>query len=314
MNILVTGGAGFIGSNIVDEYIAAGHNVIIIDNMSTGVKDYINPKGTFYEMDICGESISKVFEKHKIEVINHHAAQIDLRKSVEDPKFDIEVNVLGSVNLLQNAVKYGVKKFIFASTGGAIYGEHDYFPADELHPTRPYAPYGINKLTVEKYLFYYNHVYGLDYIVLRYANVYGPRQNPHGECGVIAIFTDKILKGIKPLINGDGLQTRDYVYVSDVVKANVLGLGARKSAIYNIGTSKETDVNYIFDRINSFAGTNFTEKHGPAKMGEQRRSVLSFEKISNELGWQPEVDIETGLKTTTEYFKNHKKVKKVKFC
>lgn len=307
MNILVTGGAGFIGSNISDSYIAAGHNVIIIDNMSTGVRSFINPRAVFYEIDICSESISKIFEKHKIDFINHHAAQIDLRKSVDDPKFDIEVNVKGSVNLLQNAEKYKIKKFIFASTGGAIYGEHDYFPADELHPTRPHAPYGINKLTVEKYLFYYNHVYGLDYVVLRYANVYGPRQNPHGECGVIAIFTDKILKRVKPLINGDGLQTRDYVYVSDVVKANVLALKAKKPAIYNIGTGRETDVNYIFAQINNFAGTKFTEKHGPPKIGEQRRSVLSFEKIKNELGWKPEVDIETGLKATTEYFKNHKR-------
>jgi UDP-glucose 4-epimerase len=307
MNILVTGGAGFIGSNIVDEYINEGHNVIIIDNMSTGVRSYVNPKAIFYHMDVCDEEITEVFEKHKIEAINHHAAQIDLRKSVEDPKFDIEVNVVGSVNLLQNAVKYGVKKFIFASTGGAIYGEHDYFPADEIHQTRPYAPYGINKLTVEKYLFYYRHVYGLDYIILRYANVYGPRQNPYGECGVIAIFTDKILKGIEPLINGDGLQTRDYVYVSDVVNANVLALEADEHAVYNIGTGKETDVNYIFDMINSFAGTNFAQKHGPPKKGEQRRSVLSSEKIRKELGWLPKTDIESGLKATIEYFKNHKK-------
>jgi UDP-glucose 4-epimerase len=307
MNILVTGGAGFIGSHITDAYISGGHDVIIIDNMSTGVKDYLNPKAKFYKMDICDESISKVFKENKIDVINHHAAQIDLRKSVDDPKFDIQVNIAGSVNLLQNAVENGVKKFIFASTGGAIYGEHDYFPADEDHSTRPSAPYGINKLCVEKYLYYYNHVYGLNYTVLRYANVYGPRQNPHGECGVIAIFTDKILNGSEPLINGDGSQTRDYVYVTDVVKANVLALDAPKSDIYNVATTHETDVNFIFDHINKFAGMNFTEKHGPAKLGEQKRSVLSFEKISTELGWMPEVDIETGLKNTTEYFQNKKK-------
>ena len=303
MNILVTGGAGFIGSNIVDAYIEKGHDVIIIDNMSTGVEKYINPKAKFYKMDICDEGISEVFKNHRIDIVNHHAAQIDLRKSVENPKFDIEVNIKGSVNLLQNAIENKIQKFIFASTGGAIYGEHDYFPADEKHPTRPYAPYGINKMTVEKYLFYYNYVYGLNYVVLRYANVYGPRQNPHGECGVIAIFTDKITKGTEPLINGDGKQTRDYVFVSDVVNANVLALDAKESTIYNVGTSKETDVNYIFDRINHYAGTNFEEKHGPAKKGEQKRSVLSFEKISEELGWQPMMDIETGLKITTEYFK-----------
>jgi len=306
MNILVTGGAGFIGSNITDAYIKLGHNVIIIDNMSTGVKEYINPKAKFYKTDICDDNIGDIFRENKIDIINHHAAQIDLRKSVENPKFDINVNVIGSVNLLQNALKHGVKKFIFASTGGAIYGEHDYFPADENHPTRPYAPYGINKLSVEKYLFYFNHVFGLDYIVFRYANVYGPRQNPHGECGVIAIFTDKILNGSEPLINGDGLQTRDYVFVDDVVNANVLALGNTKPAIYNVGTSKETDVNYIFSRINEFAGTKFAEKHGPAKKGEQMRSVLSYEKLKTELGWNPKTDIEAGLRATTEYFKNKK--------
>ena len=303
MNILVTGGAGFIGSNIVDAYISKGHNVVIIDNMSTGVKDYVNPKAKFYELDVCDAGISKVFEENKIDLINHHAAQIDLRKSVDDPAFDINVNIAGSVNLLQNAIKSGVKKFIFASTGGAIYGEHDYFPADEEHPTRPYAPYGINKMCVEKYLYYYNHVYGLDYVVLRYANVYGPRQNPHGECGVIAIFTDKILNGQQPLINGPGDQTRDYVFVNDVVNANVLALDAKGPVIYNVATTKETDVNYIFNRINHFAGTNLEEKHGPAKLGEQKRSVLSYEKINKELGWTPKTSIEEGLKITTEFFK-----------
>lgn len=307
MNILVTGGAGFIGSQIADAYIAEGHKVIIADNMSTGVKEFINPKAKFYELDIRDGKLSEVFESHKIEVINHHAAQIDLRKSVEDPKFDVDINVIGSINLLQNAIKYGVKKFIFASTGGAIYGEHDYFPADEKHPTRPYAPYGINKNTIEKYLFYYNHVYGLDYVVFRYANVYGPRQNPFGECGVVAIFTDKMLKGKLPLINGDGKQTRDYVYVGDVVKANVLALNAKGPVIYNIGTSVETDVNYIFDKVNEYAGTGYKENHGPPKKGEQRRSVLSYEKIRNELGWVPEIDMAKGLELTIDYFKKHKR-------
>ncbi len=303
MNILVTGGAGFIGSQIADAYIEEGHNVIIADNMSTGVKEYINPKAKFYEMDVRDENLSHIFKENKIDVVNHHAAQIDLRKSVEEPKFDIEVNVIGSVNLLQNAKNHGVKKFIFASTGGAIYGEHDYFPADEEHPTRPYAPYGINKLSVEKYLFYYNYVYGLNYCVLRYANVYGPRQNSHGECGVIAIFTDKILHGTEPLINGDGEQTRDYVYAGDVVRANVLALKTTEPKTYNVATSEETTVNYIFNKLNHFAGTSFKENHGPEKKGEQRRSVLSYEKIKKELGWEPKVHIEEGIKRTVDFFK-----------
>jgi UDP-glucose 4-epimerase len=307
MNILVTGGAGFIGSSIADAYINAGHSVIIIDNMSTGVRDFINKKAVFYEMDIRSPEISEVFKKHSIEIVNHHAAQIDLRKSVENPFLDIETNVIGSVNLIENALRNGVKKVIFASTGGAIYGEHDYFPADEEHPARPYAPYGINKLTIEKYLFYYNHVFGLDYVVFRYANIYGPRQNPHGECGVIAIFTEKILKKVEPLINGDGEQTRDYVYIDDVVNANVLALQTLKPSLYNIGTSVETSVNYIFRKLNEYAGTNFSEKHGPPKKGEQLRSVLSYKKIEQELGWKPAVNMEEGLKKTVDYFKNNRR-------
>lgn len=306
MNILVTGAAGFIGSNIADKYIELGHNVIIIDNMSTGVKDFINPKAVFYEMDIRDSSLPDVFKNHKIDIINHHAAQIDLRKSVEDPKFDVDINVIGSINLLQNAVQFGIKKLIFASTGGAIYGDHDYFPADENHPTRPYAPYGINKLTIEKYLFYYNHVYNLDYVILRYANIYGPRQNPFGESGVIAIFTEKMLNGTQPLINGDGEQTRDYVYIDDVVNANVLSLKSMKPSFFNIGTCTETSVNYIFRKINEYGGTHYREKHGPPKKGEQRRCQLSYDKIKNELGWSPKVSIDEGLKLTIDYFKDKK--------
>lgn len=305
MRILVTGGAGFIGSNIVDAYVKLGHDVFIIDNLSTGRRDFINPKAVFIEADIRDEkSITKFFDKHKFEIINHHAAQIDLRKSVENPGFDVDVNVVGSINLLQNAVKHNIKKFIFASTGGAMYGEHDYFPADEKHPTRPYAPYGINKLTIEKYLYFYHHVYGLEYIIFRYANIYGPRQNPYGECGVIAIFTEKILNNIQPVINGNGEQTRDYVFVNDVVEANILALRAKASSIYNIGTGVETSVNYIFNELNRLSGTGFEENHGPAKKGEQIRSVLSYEKVKNELGWLPKINIDVGLKLTVEFFKN----------
>jgi UDP-glucose 4-epimerase len=307
MNILVTGGAGFIGSQIADEYIKLGHNVIIADNMSTGVKEFINPKAKFYQIDIRDDKITEIFKKHKIDIINHHAAQIDLRKSVADPKFDVDVNVIGSINLLQHAIENNVKKFIFASTGGAIYGEHDYFPADEKHPTRPYAPYGINKNTIEKYLFYYNHVYGLNYIVFRYANIYGPRQNPFGECGVVAIFTEKMLNETCPVINGDGEQTRDYVYVQDVVNANVFALDAKGPVIYNIGTTVETSVNYIFNKVNEYADTKFKENHGQAKKGEQMRSVLSYEKIKKELGWKPGVNMDEGLRLTIEYFKKNKR-------
>lgn len=187
MNILVTGGAGFIASHIVDAFIEAGHNVVIIDNLTTGREENINPKAKFYKADI-RDDLSKIFEEHKFDVVNHHAAQIDVRRSVTDPIYDAQVNILGTLNLLQNSIKYGVKKFMFASTGGAVYGEQDYFPADEAHKQQPLSPYGISKLAVEKYLYFYKEVHKLNYTILRYANIYGPRQNPLGEAGVVCIF------------------------------------------------------------------------------------------------------------------------------
>lgn len=304
MKILVTGGAGFIGSHISDAYIDAGHSVTIIDDLSMGVKENINPKAKFYQLDIRDEKVKEIFEQEKIDVVNHHAAQMDVRKSVDDPMFDASVNVVGVLNLLENCKKFGVKKFIFASTGGAIYGEQDYFPADENHPVRPLSPYGITKLATEKYLFYYEQVFGLPYVVLRYANVYGPRQNPHGEAGVIAIFAKKMLEGGQPLINGDGKQTRDYVFVGDVVRANLLALEYGKSDIFNIGTGTETDVNTLFQKIRWLANSNCQELHAPAKRGEQLRSVLDIKNIRNILDWRPRVELEEGLKLTVEFFKD----------
>jgi UDP-glucose 4-epimerase len=311
LNILVTGGAGFLGSHIADEYIGLGHNVTIIDNMSTGTEEYINPKAMFYKADIRDKGIGKIIKENKIEVINHHAAQINLRNSVLDPQNDADINILGSINLLQSSLEAGVKKVIFASSGGAIYGEDDKLPVTEEHSVNPRSPYGINKLAVEKYLYYYKAVHGLDYTVLRYANAYGPRQNAHGESGVVAIFASKLLKNEEAVINGDGRQSRDYVYISDIVKANILALGVTKFYIYNIGTGKETSVNYIFNKLNEFAGTSFKEVHGPSKAGEQLRSALSYERINNEFGWKPETDIDTGLKQTFEFFnnRNRKRIK-----
>ncbi len=309
MNILVTGGAGFIGSHIADAYIGLGHNVFIIDNMSSGTNDFINPKAKYYKADIRDKSIDKIIEENKIEVINHHAAQINLRSSVLDPQNDAEINVLGSINLLQAALKAGVKKIIFASSGGAIYGEDDKLPVSEEHTVNPRSPYGINKLAVEKYLYYYKTVHGIDYTILRYANAYGPRQNAHGESGVVAIFSNKFLKNEEAVINGDGMQSRDYVYISDIVKANILALGVTKFDIYNIGTGKETSVNYIFNKLNEFAGTSFKEVHGPPKAGEQRRSALSYQRINNEFGWKPETDVAAGLKQTFEFFSSRNRIK-----
>ncbi|MFQ5863830.1 MAG: NAD-dependent epimerase/dehydratase family protein [bacterium] len=304
MKILVTGGAGFIGSHIVDAYISLNHEVVIVDDLSTGRKENINPRAEFFKLDIQDSGLQDIFAKYQFDVVNHHAAQMDVRRSVLDPKFDAQVNVIGTLNLLQNCIKYKVKRFIFASTGGAVYGEQDYFPADEQHPTWPLSPYGITKLTGEKYLYYFKEVCGLPYVILRYSNVYGPRQNPHGEAGVVAIFASKLLAGEQPIINGDGMQTRDYAYVGDLVRVNVTALDYSKSEIFNIGTGVETDVNRIFQIINELTGAGKDEYHGPAKAGEQLRSCLSYAKAEKYLGWKPEVELNQGLKKTVEYFRD----------
>lgn len=307
MKILVTGGAGFIGSHVVDSYIDSGHNVTVIDNLSTGRIQNVNPKANFIEMDILSDDISNLLEKEKFDIINHHAAQIDVRKSTADPIFDAKVNILGTLNILEAGIKNDLKKFIFASTGGAIYGEQDYFPADEDHPQRPVSPYGIGKLTVEKYLYYYGVQHGLDYIVLRYANVYGPRQNPFGEAGVVAIFCERLISGKEAIINGDGTQTRDYVFVYDVVEANLLALKTEyKREIFNIGTAIETDVNTIFRKIRNLIDPSKKDVHGPAKPGEQQRSVINPAKAKKILGWQPKYNLDAGLKITVDYFKSSK--------
>ena len=307
MKILVTGGAGFIGSNIADAYIDAGHDVTVLDNLSTGRRELVNPKARFFEMDIRSDDAAELIVEEKFEVINHHAAQIDVRKSTADPIFDAEINILGTLNILESGVKSGIKRFIFASTGGAIYGEQDYFPADEEHPVRPVSPYGIGKLSMEKYLYYYGVNYGLDYIVLRYANVYGPRQNPYGEAGVVAIFSDKLIKREPAIINGSGTQTRDYVYIRDVVQANKLALVTdQKGEIFNIGTSIETDVNEIFRTVRNYIDPSVDEKHGPEKPGEQSRSVIDPQKAVRVLGWKAEYDLKTGLKETVEWFLSEK--------
>jgi UDP-glucose 4-epimerase len=301
--ILVTGGAGFIGSHIVDGFIELGHKVVVVDNLSTGFKKNLNPKAKFYQIDIGSAVIEKIFEKEKPEIMCHHAAQIDVRKSVSNPVWDGEINILGSLNLLQNSVKSKIKKVIFASTGGAIYGEQEYFPADEKHPALPLSPYGVAKLSIEKYLYFYQQTYGLKFIALRYANVYGPRQNPYGEAGVVAIFAEKLLKGENTVINGDGKQTRDFVYVEDVVSANVLALDYPENDIFNIGTGIENDINKIFQIIKEKTESKQKEIHAPAKLGEQIRSVLECSKAKALLKWEPKVGLEEGLGRTVDYFK-----------
>ena len=305
MKILVTGGAGFIASHITDAFINEGHSVSVIDNLSTGFEKNVNPKAKFIKADIGDTNLLQLFEKEKFDAVNHHAAQMDVRTSVADPAFDANTNIIGTINLLQCCIKTNVKKFMFASTGGAVYGEQNYFPADENHPTSPCSPYGISKLAVEKYLFFYKFQYNFNYTVLRYANIYGPRQNSKGEAGVVAIFTTKLLANEQPVINGTGKQTRDYVYVGDVVKANLTTLKDDVCDIYNVGTGKETDVNELFNKLNLLSGSNKEEKHGPPAPGEQMRSVITSGKLFKKFNWKPSTILEEGLKATVEFFKNN---------
>jgi UDP-glucose 4-epimerase len=305
MRILVTGGAGFIGSHITDALLSLGHEVEILDNLSTGRERNINPKARFTKLDLRDVAgVERLLAGGRFDVVCHQAAQMDVRRSVADPAFDASVNLVGMLTLMEAARKGGVKKVLFASSGGAIYGEQDTYPADETHPTRPISPYGVAKLSTEHYLYYYRAVYGIDSVCLRYANVFGPRQNPEGEAGVVAIFATRMLGGGDPVINGEGTQTRDYVFVADVVRANVLALGYRGSGTFNVGTGLETDVNTLFRELRKLTGSSCPERHGEAKVGEQLRSVLDNRRIRAELGWSVTVDIPEGLRRTVEYFRN----------
>lgn len=303
MRIAVTGGAGFIGSNLADALITKEHKVTIIDNLITGKRENIPADAEFQEIDIGSPVIDKLFERGQFDVMYHLAAQMDVRKSVENPAFDAEINILGGINLLQACVKHKVKKVIFSSTGGAIYGEQEAFPADELHAANPVSPYGISKLAFEKYLFFYNLQWGLSYVSLRYANVYGPRQNSEGEAGVVAIFCKKLLKGEKAVIYGDGGQTRDFVFVEDVVKANLLALNFDSSMAFNVGTGIETDINLLFEKIRNGTGSKQQRINLEGKPGEQRRSCISYDKIKKIMGWEPKITLDQGVERTVAFFK-----------
>ncbi len=310
MRILVTGGAGFIGSHTVDALIKAGAgDVAILDDLSAGKRDQVNPKARLHQVDLRdAPAVREVVARERPEAIYHMAAQMDVRRSVADPAFDAQVNIVGFLNLIEAAREHGLKRVVFSSTGGAIYGEQDTFPADEEHPRRPVSPYGIAKLSTEAYLFYYRVEYGIDYLALRYGNVYGPRQDPHGEAGVVAIFSGRILEGKPCTIYGDGSQTRDYVFVGDVVRANVSALSAKASGIaINIGTGIETSVNDLYSNLASIADFPTAAEHGPARPGEQKRSVISPARAEKELGWRPVTALRDGLAETFKYFKAHRK-------
>jgi len=300
--VCVTGGAGFIGSHVAEALVARGHRVLIVDDLSSGRKENVPAGAQFHHLDIRSSEAADLVRDAGVEVLVHHAAQMDVRRSVADPVFDAQVNVEGTLRLLEAGRQGSLRQVVFASTGGAMYGEQDVFPADEDHPTRPLSPYGVAKLAVERYLYFYHAEYGLDATCLRYANVYGPRQNPHGEAGVVAIFLDRLLAGRDCTINGDGLQTRDYVNVADVVAANLAVLGRPGFSVFNVGTGVETDVATLYRHLAAAAGIARPATHGPAKSGEQRRSSITSDRLARELGIRPAVPLAEGLRETAAWF------------
>jgi len=304
MKILVTGGAGFIGSHVADALVDAGHEVHVMDDLSGGREENVPPQARLHQLDIRSDEAANLVRTEAYDALVHHAAQMDVRRSVADPRFDADVNVIGFLNLMEAAREIGLKKVVFASTGGAIYGEPDYVPQDESHPLRPISPYGITKLCTERYLYYYEHEHGIPYVALRYANVYGPRQNPHGEAGVVAIFAERMLNGRQPTIYGDGEQTRDYVFVEDVVRANLCALEYERSGVFNVGTGVETSVNELFGIIRDYIDKRLSEVRGDARPGEQRRSVLDYRHSERVLGWKPTVRLEEGLDRTVDWFRS----------
>lgn len=302
--ILVTGGAGFIGSHVVDLFLAQGYEVVILDDLSTGRTSNLNPQAKFYEMDIRSPEVRKVFEAEKPDYISHHAAQMDVRRSVAQPLFDADVNIIGSLNLIECAKEFGVKRFVYISTGGAVYGEPERLPCDEAHPINPICQYGASKHTVEHYLYMYHVIYGLNYTVLRYPNVFGPRQDPHGEAGVVAIFTGKMLAGEPVVINGDGEQTRDFVFVGDCARANLLAVTVEHSpGIYNLGWGRPTSINEIFSTLAKVVGYSDPAQYGLPKVGETRHIYLDASKANRDLGWVPTLTLEEGLEKTVAYFR-----------
>lgn len=302
MKILVTGGCGFIGSHIVDAYLDMGHKVAVIDNLSTGDIKNLNSRAKFFKEDICNKNIKKIFEQEKFDIINHHAAQINVRTSVDDPIFDANVNIMGSLNLLDLAMKYSIKKFIFASSGGAVYGEPDRFPITEDFSINPTSPYGLSKATIERYVLIFSKLKKFDYVIFRYSNVYGPRQISKSEAGVISIFIEQILNSRKCIVFGDGNQTRDYVYVNDVINANIEALEC-KSAILNIGTGIETSVNDLINILSDITKKNVDHEHDAPRSGDVFRNIVDAARAATTIHWMPKTILKQGIKKTFDYFK-----------
>jgi len=303
VRVLLTGGAGFIGSHVADRLADAGHDLVILDDLSTGHVEQVHPAARFYQLDLDSPWLDELFAIERPEAVVHHAAQASVRRSVADPVFDARVNVLGTIALLHASVRHQVRRFVFASTGGAIYGDASVVPTPEDYPAVPVSPYGASKLAAEVMLSTFHAMSRLSYAAVRYANVYGPRQDPHGEAGVVAIFSRQLLGGDEAVITGDGTQTRDFVYAADVAEANLLALTSTAIGAFNVGTGRETSINEVFGLLKQLTGSDQPERHGPAQPGEQRRSAIDAGKIGREMGWQPRTPLPDGLKQTVAFFK-----------
>jgi UDP-glucose 4-epimerase len=302
--VLVTGGAGFIGSHLVDRLLSLDHKVVVIDNLSTGKLKNLNPGATFHHLDITQPSVTEVFTRDQPDVVFHLAAQISVTESTKDPFHDSNVNVFGTLRLLEAARRCGIEKFIYSSTGGALYGEPETDPCTEEHPILPVSPYGMSKYVAELYLDLYHRLYQINFTTLRYGNVYGPRQEADGEAGVVAIFTQAMLEGRQPQIYGDGDQARDFVFVDDVVDANLLAMTKGAGGAFNIGTGEKTSVNQIFESLQSIIKYRWSAEHGPARQGEVYKISLDSSKAVSALGWTPQVGMEEGLMQTVEFFRH----------
>ncbi len=300
--VLVTGGAGFIGSHLVDRLLSLGHRVVVVDDLSTGRLHNLNKRATFYHCSVTYPGLEEIIEREQPDIVNHHAAQISVAQSVKDPVKDAEINIHGTLRLIELARRNGVEKVIFPSSGGTVYGEPQYVPCDEKHPINPISPYALSKHVAEEYLQLYHHTYRLDYVTLRYGNVYGPRQDPHGEAGVIAIFAKAMLEGKRPRIYGTGEQERDFIYVDDVIDANILAMEEGHGE-YNVGTGQGTSVNRIFETLKGIIKYRWEPVYGPARLGEVFKIFLNSSSLRKQLEWAPRVSLEDGLARTVEYFR-----------
>ncbi len=303
MRILVTGGAGFIASHVSDRLLSLGQRVTIVDDLSTGKRENLPGAATFYELDIRDKALDEVFEAEKPEVVIHHAAHANVTESVHDPGHDASVNIAGSLNLLECCVRHGIERVVYASTGGALYGEACYIPADESHPIDPVSPYGVSKHTVEQYLYAFRKSHGLEYTVLRYPNVYGPRQDPHGEAGVVAIFSLQLLTGRRPTIFGDGSKTRDYCFVDDIVDANVMALSRPDGGVYNLGRGIEVTDLEVFESVQEAVGSDIEPVFADVRPGEVEHIALDASKAERELGWRWKVDLIGGIAQAVDFYR-----------